>query len=508
VSVWFHAAVPADEQAKGSPARGRSALRSGALTGLSYVTLSLAAALAGAFLAHKFGRNLRTDGFMAAYGVYLVLVLGAQAFRMVVVPDLTRAEAEGRLGSEFPAYCVAFLFVAVPATVLTALFAGFFGELFTGRLPEVSAAIAADALPWLIPAAFLQLLAALAASALAARDSYQPAALGFALGGIAGLVFFVLTADAHGIVSLAWGLTLNGVVAIALPAAVLLFRGSRMRLHRGVELRIGHRLWQLLYGAAVPLATQGLYLIALRFAAGTGAGNVTSLSYAYLLAGMFTSATAFSLSLISTAPLTRRGVDAESAAEHVVHSAWVSLALVGAAAGLVALVGGRIVTALLGDAYAGDVGDELGKLVVYLSPWMVANAAFAITYPLMFVMHRTRLLIPLAVAGTLVDIPISIVGRSLWGLTGVTVALGVATLVLVLGLMASLSVRMLALSVLGLGRLSLLVGAATALAFGGASLVLSAVPAAAAGLALYALLLVAMRELGLAQAWQYVRALH
>ncbi|MFL5981765.1 MAG: hypothetical protein ACJ74D_13385 [Gaiellaceae bacterium] len=478
------------------------------MTGLSYVALSLAAALAGAFLAHKFGRNLRTDGFMAAYGVYLVLVLGAQAFRMVVVPDLTRAEAEGRLGSEFRAYCVAFLIVAVPATALTALFAGFFGELVTGRLPEASASIAADALPWLIPAAFLQLLAALAASALAARDSYQPAALGFALGGVAGLVFFVLAADEHGIVSLAWGLTLNGAVAVALPASVLLFRGSRIRMHREIELRVGHRQWQLLYGAAVPLATQGLYLMALRFAAGTGEGNLTSLSYAYLLAGMFTSATAFSLSLISTAPLTRRGVDAESAAEHVVHSAWVSLALVGAAAGLVALVGGRVVTWLLGDAYAGDVGDELGKLVVYLSPWMVANAAFSITYPLMFVMHRTRWLIPLAVGAILVDIPISIVGRSLWGLTGVTVALGVATFVLVLGLMASLSLRMLALSVLGLARLSLLVGAATALAFGGASLVFSAVPAAAAGLALYALLLVAMRELGLAQAWQYVRALH
>jgi O-antigen/teichoic acid export membrane protein len=472
------------------------------------VTLSLAAALAGAFLAHKFGRNLRTDGFLAAYGVYLVLVLGAQAFRMVVVPDLTRAEAEGRLGAEFRAYCVAFFVVAVPATVVTVLLADFLGELVTGRLPEVSASVAAEALPWLIPAAFLQLLAALAASALAARDSYQPAALGFALGGIAGLVFFIFAADAHGIVSLAWGLTLNGAVAAALPAAVLLARGSRVRRHRHVPLRVGQRLWQLSYGAAVPLAAQGLYLVALRFAAGTGAGNVTSLSYAYLLAGMFTSATAFSLSLISTAPLTRRGVNAETAAEHVVHSAWVSLALVGAAAGLVALLGGRIVTALLGDAYAGDVGDELGKLVVYLSPWMVANAAFSITYPLMFVMHRTQHLIPLGVGALLLDIPISIVGRSLWGLTGVTVALGVSTFLLVLGLMASLSVRMLRLSVRGLARLSLLVGAATALAFGGASLVFSAVPAAAAGLALYALLLVAMRELGLAQAWHYVRALH
>src|SRR6266545_4395407 len=190
-------------------------------------------------------------------------------------------------------------------------------------------------------------------------------------------------------------------------------RGSSRRLSRsfsrhsppvrwprdgGIRLQMGHRLWRLLYGAAVPLAVQGLYVIALRFAAGTGEGNVSSLSYAYLLAGTFVSATAFSLSLISAATLTRRGVDAESAAEHVVHSAWVSLALVGAAAGLVALVGGRVVTAVLGDAYSGDVGDELGRLVVYLSPWMVANAAFSITYPLIFVMHRTRLLIPLALA--------------------------------------------------------------------------------------------------------------
>jgi O-antigen/teichoic acid export membrane protein len=483
-------------------------VRSGGLTGLSYLTLSLAGAIAGAFLAHKFGRNRETDGFLAAYGVYLVLVLGAQAFRMVVVPDLTRAEAEGRLSEEFRAYAIAFLAVAVPATVLTILFSGFWGELVTGRLPEESASVAADALPWLVPAAFAQLLAALAASALAARDSYLPAAAAFALGGIGGVVFFVLAADAHGLVSLAWGLALNGAIAIGIPAAALALRGSRLRRHRGVSLRLGYRLWRLLYGAAVPLAIQGLYLIALRFAAGTGEGNVTSLSYAYLLAATFVSATAFSLSLISAAPLTRRGVDAESAAEHVVHSAWVSLAFVGAASGLVALVGGRVVTAALGDAFSGHVGDELGRLVVFLSPWMVASAAFSITYPLLFVMHRTKLLIPLALAGLLVDIPISIAGRSLWGLTGVTVALGVSTLLLVLGLMASLAPRMLFLTAVGLGRLSLLVGAATALAFGGASLVLSAVPAAAAGLALYTLLLIAMRELGLAEAWQYVRALH
>jgi hypothetical protein len=494
--------MPADEQLKRSPERGRSAVQSGMLTGLSFLMVSGAAAVAGAYLAHKFGRDVRT----AAYGVYLVLVLGAQSFRMVVVPDLTRAAGQGLLGDEFRAYVIAFAVLAIPATAIVAAFPGFFGELVTGRLPHESAAIAGRALPWLVPAAFGQLLAALAASALAARDSYLVAAAGFALGAIGGVLVFVLLADGHGLVSLAWGLALNAVLAVALPAAALVARGGRVR--RGsVPLELRRRLGRLMLGAAVPLAVQGIYVIGLRFAAGTGTGNVTSLSYAYLLAAMFVSATAFSLSLIAAAPLTRRGVDAESAADHVVHTAWVALAFVGAATGIVALVGGRVVTAALGDAYAGKVGDQLGRLVVYLSPWMVAWAAFSITYPLLFVMHRTRLLVPIAAVGVLLDIPISIAARAWWGLTGITFAMGISMTLIVLGLMAALSARTLMLALAGLLRLSVLVGAATALAFGGASLLLDAIPAAAAGLALYALILLAVRELGLAAAWHHVRAL-
>src|SRR3954454_9740727 len=101
--------------------RTPSALRSGALTGLAQIVLALAAAGAGALLAHKFGRSAETDGFLGAYGVYLVLVLAAQSFRMVVVPDLTRAAGEGRLAGESRAYAVAFLVLAVPVSVVVAL---------------------------------------------------------------------------------------------------------------------------------------------------------------------------------------------------------------------------------------------------------------------------------------------------------------------------------------------------------------------------------------------------
>src|SRR5256714_8225591 len=206
--------------------RTPSALRSGLLTGLAQVVLALAAAGAGALLAQKFGRTAETDGFLAAYGVYLVLVLAAQTFRLVVVPDLTRARPEGRLAGEAQAYAISFLALAIPVSALVAVFSGPLGDLITGSLPPRSAHIAGRALAVLVPAAFVQLLAALAASTLAAVDSYGTAAGAFALGGIVGLVVFAALADSHGIVSLAWGLAANAIVALAIQVAALMRRGA------------------------------------------------------------------------------------------------------------------------------------------------------------------------------------------------------------------------------------------------------------------------------------------
>src|SRR5207245_3823563 len=122
--------------------RTPSALRSGALPVLAQIVIALAAAGAGALLAHKFGRSAETDGFLAAYGVYLVLVLAAQAFRMVVVPDLTRAAAEGRLGGEFRAFALAFLALAVPVSALVAVFSVQLVDLIADSMPPRKASLA------------------------------------------------------------------------------------------------------------------------------------------------------------------------------------------------------------------------------------------------------------------------------------------------------------------------------------------------------------------------------
>ncbi|HET7572848.1 MAG TPA: hypothetical protein VFJ77_09315, partial [Gaiellaceae bacterium] len=223
--------------------RRRSALRSGLLTGLAQIVVAGAAAGAGALLAHEFGRSAETDGFLAAYGVYLLLVLAAQSLRMVVVPELTRAADESGLGGETRAFALAILAVAAPVCVAVWLLSRPLGELITGSLPATSAHVAARALVVLVPAAFVQLLAALAASALAALDSYGTAATGFALGGVAGLVVFAALAGSSGIVALAWGLGANALCAFAVPVVALARRGA-LGGAWPARLELWPRLWR------------------------------------------------------------------------------------------------------------------------------------------------------------------------------------------------------------------------------------------------------------------------
>ena len=250
-------------------------------------------------------------------------------------------------------------------------------------------------------------------------------------------------------------------------------------------------------------------MIALRAAAALGVGRVSSFSYAYILAAMFVTATAFSLGIVSSAPLTRRGLTRGGVAEHLLHGAWVSLAAIGAAAGVFALVGGRLAGLVLGSAYAGGVGHELGRLVVYLAPWMVVSAAFSILFPLLHVLGRRRVLVPVAVLGLAVDVPVTIGLRDAADLAGLALALFVSTALVLATLLAAVSTETLLVVGAGLLRLAAIVGIAAAACFGLPALALPASAAAAVGLVLYGVVLAtALRPLGLRKAWAYVRALH
>src|SRR6267142_568922 len=105
---------------EGNRSVGQGAVRSGLLTGISTAAVSGSAAVLGVILARKFGHGVKTDGFFAAYGVYLALVLVAGSLRVIVLPRFVAARAAGRLSAEVGTWAVA-LVVPLALIVLVAV---------------------------------------------------------------------------------------------------------------------------------------------------------------------------------------------------------------------------------------------------------------------------------------------------------------------------------------------------------------------------------------------------
>ncbi|MFL5955246.1 MAG: hypothetical protein ACJ76I_14180 [Gaiellaceae bacterium] len=482
----------------GSP--GGNALHSAAVTAAAIVALNGAAAVSAILFAHHFGRTPQTDGVSLALNVYLVLVLAAGALRVVVLPDLTRAVAEGGWERVAGGYAAA---LGIATAVLLAL--ALAAAVLVGAFASGGTAHAfAISIPLFALAGCLQLFAGLAASVLAAFGDYSTPAYGFMAAGVAGLAVFVATLSI-GPAALALGLTVNAAIAAVVPVAAAL----RRRVARvGGDLALRARFAQLAQGAALPLALQSLYAIAAPLALRHGHGAATTFLYAYTFAAFLVAVTATSLALVSTASLTRRGVTPEEAARHVVATSWVSLAVIAAAAGIFSLVGGRIVSALLGGSYSGEVGRQLGHVVVAFAPWMLFSTALTVAFPLLFVLEKPRVLVPLAVALPLVQIPVAYVLGRLFGLEGLAVSLAVTTAAALVVLMNALSRDALVEVAAGLARVAATVVAIALLAFLLPSLVFGGTGAAVVGIVAYGVLLALARRLGLAQAWAYARALH
>lgn len=483
---------------EGNRSAGQGAVRSGLWTGISTAAVSGSAAVLGVILARKFGHGVKTDGFFAAYGVYLGLVLVAGSLRVIVLPRFVVALTTGRLAAEVGTWVAALAVPLAAVTIAAVAWPHGIATILTSN-PEAQDN-AARLLPFVVVSAVAQIFGGLVASALAALDDYQWAAFGFAVGSGAGVVL-TLALVGHGVVAFGWGLALNGALSLLIPLAPLLAR-------RGVgrpDQRLWSRLVELGEGIALPLALQGLYVIAFRFASGLGAGRATTFGYAYLIAAFLVAITASSVALVATVPFAREGSAPERVTKHVVAISWVSLALVAGAAGVLALVSEQIVRRVLGASYGGGTGAELGRLVVYLAPWMVASVAVTVTYPLVFVRGRGRWLPGLAVSAVVVQVVAAWAGRAAFGLAGVTAALAVTTALVLAVLLARLGA--LERVAVGLFAAAIICGGLAALAFGLPRLVVGPVPAAIAGFALYAIVLAGWRPIGLREAWAYLRTL-
>ena len=231
------------------------------------------AAVVGVVIAREFGRTEETDGFFAAYGVFIVIVLASQAIRIAVLPSLARARGGAPTGGSHRR--IRDRARGRRRVPLLARRRGRRAEpiadLLTGSGSAAAQDVCADALRWIVPAAVAHLFAGLAASGLAALDDYATAALGYALGSTAG-------ADDDpdpgrrrtGSSPCGWGMALNGAISLAVPVVGLAWRALRARMPRGAVRPTGpplrSRLGIFATAAALPIALQLLYVICLPFA--------------------------------------------------------------------------------------------------------------------------------------------------------------------------------------------------------------------------------------------------
>ena len=121
---------------KRTASTGHGSLATGAVTALALAVQTGLAAVVGVLIAQKLGYTAETDGFFAAYGVFIVLALAATAVRVTVLPPLARAREERRLSVETAAYAGAVAAAALPLALVGILAAEPLAAVLTGFGPR------------------------------------------------------------------------------------------------------------------------------------------------------------------------------------------------------------------------------------------------------------------------------------------------------------------------------------------------------------------------------------
>jgi hypothetical protein len=485
------------------------ALGSGFVTAVALAVQTGLAGIVGIIVARDFGRTAQTDGFFAAYAVFVVMLLAASGIRVIVLPPLARARDENQLGSEVAAYAVMLAAFVVPLVLIAFLGAHPFAWILTGGGTPATIHAAAQVLPWMMLAAVLQLYAGLAASSLAALNDYTTPAIGYVLGSSVGLVFILARINHDGIQAVARGMALNGLIAASFPLAVLARRAFAQnmpaRAIRPASVSFRARVTEIGRGVALPFALQGIYLICVPLAGRVGVGAVTSFGYAYLIASAIVAVTASSLGLVTSVPLTRGGLDHTRIARHVVSSAWIAVVVIGAVAGIFALAGETIIHALLGSGYKASVGAALGRLVVVYSVWAIVSVGVSLTFPLLFVAGAGQRLPLLALLAVIIQVPLAFLGQVTLGLEGLSLALAATTAFILAALLRDLNA--LGETARGLTIAAVTVSLYAVGAFVLPWLFLGPIAGAVLGVVLYVGVIALVRPAPLRESWRYLHSL-
>jgi peptidoglycan biosynthesis protein MviN/MurJ (putative lipid II flippase) len=253
--------------------------RSAVITAVAQLVAMLAGALLAVLAAVRFGNDARTDGFFAAYSLYSVGVIFAQAARTSIVAKIVEPGAFDRyLGGVL-------LVIGLFGVVLGGLGHVVADLLTAGR--EESRETARTALLILWPAVAGQLVAGLTAARLATRGDFSTPAFAFGGGGAVSIPAFLLLEPALGIDALAVAILLGSLVTAAVLGVAVARSGWRVDARRALAPRAGAGAARVMALGALPFLLGHVgFVFTLAVASRIGEGIVTVYSYSFAAVGI------------------------------------------------------------------------------------------------------------------------------------------------------------------------------------------------------------------------------
>lgn len=384
----------------------------------------LSGALLALLIAHRFGRDLKTDAFFAAYGVYALGVTFTQSFRLTAVPRLIGPVAgniEENATRMLGAATVMALALVVPLALAAAPLADVLVEVDPGDVGR-------DTLRILAVAMACQLFASMLATILMVRGAFAAVALTTLAVAAITVGVFLVSEPAIGILAAPTGLAAAAFWLCLVFGTLLVRTGWRPRALPRL-LTIVQEAGRLALASATFVGATGTYVVCVAVAAREGPGEATLFVYAYVASGILLGLTANVTSVVRSPAITASRQRTAEAAAAGLWSFRFTIVLAAPVLAMAVLVGKPVIGFVLGADFQGAAAASMVVTMIALAGWLLGTAAgmFAIIELLARDdLPRLAFLVIAQIAAVAAAAP---VGAALAGVEGIAAALSLVTLV-------------------------------------------------------------------------------
>jgi hypothetical protein len=394
--------------------------RGAVVNALAVATVAISTGGQVALYLSDFGATHRTDGLIAAFAVYSLVVVVGQLMRTTAVPVLARVHGHGAQ--------VAFGWAIVSLAVLIALVgvvvAAPLGHVLAHASGPAGRRIAVASLYVMAPAMGLQIAGAGLAVKGAIEGRIESVAFAYMASAAAGLAaFFALRGSAHE-VTLAWTmLTSSVVLTIGLAVSTRFVPAVPPRWHRVRDSAIA-----IAASLPLPACFIVMYPLTLALLPHQRAGEITLFGLAYGACSYLVGFTGQALSMTDAVTMSQEHEGTAGRRALVARSFRYSMLVAAAGVGAAAVCGSPVLRRLL-PTTSDPTHALFSTDVLWLIPWLIATLALWAVLPAVLsssdgILQRRR---GVVVVGLLVIHVIAVlIGRALGQIHGMMLAMTVA----------------------------------------------------------------------------------